>query len=979
MFIKAIISTAIAAVATASAAENLIPSNKRSAVVEFKGEGQISSVYIPVFFPEGTEALAFTCEVKYDGVVQGAQNWYNARIMSDYIDRNYKKVKGGPTIGGWTGTHDWMSVRKVFEVPTGVPGIALMPALFNVKAGTLELRNMSLEPISAIDAALDGVKRSETLSVKPEWSTRQIKVSGNRLTDAETGDEIWLQGVAVPSLEWGPGGENILKSVTNLVAQWNVNVIRLAVHSSYWFGRGKGQNATTGLDKYRALVDEVADYMQKRGKYMVLDLHEYRAPTATHAAFWLDAATRYKNHPGVIFGLLNEPHDITWELWRNGGVTSEESSGSAPAENDEELVGEMSVGMQGLVDIVRSTEARNLLSASGLDWGYLLDGVLNGYALNDSNVMYESHCYPWKNEWWRSFISVSEKYPVLMGEVGASDTPMSFETASSFVAPERWVPNMLAAIQRYRLNWTAWSFHPTSSPSLIKNWDYEPTSYWGEYAMRALHGESFELVEYTWFSSDGSGYAPVEFDEGAVRLEGKTYHLSAQVGLSQKKIASSFTLACGARKGALDRIVVTGGSGYASAQLAIGSLLREQNAVLDIHASLDVLGTAAPATVGHVNITCASGADAIGAGAAGSTSISVVPWARGAVSAKEGDAAWTQLVAYDADNGFRFLDDAEYETVSSAQTGVVPTSGANVRVTAAGVVDFAGDSNVNSFSMLSSPSSASTVYVTNGTMHISSGVLDLSVWNSVTVNGNFDFGSATAYITQCANKTATLDGSIAGRDIVFADNAIDCTAANAPLSVKSNGTFTGDLYVNGMASIDTASFLPSGSRKGNVYANGKFMPSGGIMNGLFGSGIVDKRYSGTATLSIGDNDAYGDFEGIVTNSIGNLNITKIGAGEQCFGGSVTIGGDFKVNCGRILLTGTLAAKSVSVANGASLAIDFPERETAGSRLFVKSTTSLESVAFTRGDNVEYVELRENGTELWAKPRAPGFVIAIASN
>jgi hypothetical protein len=712
---------------------------------------------------------------------------------------------------------------------------------------------------------------------------------------------------------------------------------------------------------------------------MVLDLHEYRAPTATHAAFWLDAATRYKNHPGVIFGLLNEPHDITWELWRNGGVTSEESSGSAPAENDEELVGEMSVGMQGLVDIVRSTGARNLLSAGGLDWGYLLDGVVEGYALDDANVMYESHCYPWKKDWKSAFLLTAEKYPVLIGEVGAQDTPMSFETEKDFVEPERWVPNMLAVIQQYRLNWTAWSFHPTSSPCMIKNWDYEPTPYWGEYAMRALHGEAFELVEYTWMSNDGSGYGLAKSYEGDLRLESETYVLSAQKGCPQKTSASSFTIACGAMKSGLDRIVATGGAGYASVVLAIGSLVREHNAVLDIHASSNLLGTVASETSGAVNIISERGVDLVGGGAAGSKSVPVVPWARGAISSNDKDAAWTQLVTY-GDNGFRFLDaDTEYETVSSAQTGVVPASGANVRVTAAGVVDFAGDSNVNSFSMLSSPSSASTVYVTNGTMHIASGVLDLSVWNSVTVNGNFDFGNATAYITQCANKTSTLDGSIAGRDIVFADNAIDCTAANAPLSVKSTGTFTGNLYVNGMASIDTASFLPSGSRKGNVYANGKFMPSGGTMNGLFGSGIVDKRYSGTATLSIGDNDAYGDFEGIVTNSIGNLNITKIGAGEQCFGGAVTIGGDFKVNCGRILLTGTLAAKSVSIANGASLAIDFPERETAGPRLFVKSTTSLESVAFTRGDNVEYMELREDGTELWAKPRAPGFVIAIASN
>ena len=86
-----------------------------------------------------------------------------------------------------------------------------------------------------------------------------------------------------------------------------------------------------------------------------------------------------------------------------------------------------------------------------------------------------------------------EKYPVLMGEVGAQDVPMPFEDKAKFVKPEEWVPDMLGAIQKYRLNWTAWSFHPKCSPCLLRNWDYEPTPYWGEFALRALKGEKFEL------------------------------------------------------------------------------------------------------------------------------------------------------------------------------------------------------------------------------------------------------------------------------------------------------------------------------------------------------------------------------------------------------------------------------------------------------------------------------------------------------
>ena len=483
-------------------------------------------------------------------------------------------------------------------------------------------------------------------------------------------------------------------------------------------------------------------------------------------------------------------------------------------------------------------------------------------------------------------------------------------------------------------------------------------------------------------ASGGSGgdtpvLGPTENDLGDVRLESESFTLQALATGPLTDHAETFTIAPDAGKGGLDRIVVKGGAGYANAHLDIHEFFREGNALLDIHAAENLLGTAALGTAGAANITCSYGVNTVGTGAEGTAYVPVVPWARGAIASDAKDAVFTQLVTY-GDNGFRFLDpETEYETVSSARTGVSPTSGANVRVTAAGVVDFAGDSYVNSFSMLST--SAATVYVTNGTMHIASGVLDMSVWNTVTVDGNFDFGEATAYITQCANKTATLKGNVAGRDIVFADNAIDCTTANAPLAVKSTGTFTGDLYINGMASIDTSYFLPSGDRKGNVYVNGKFMPNGGTMNGLFGNGILDKRYSGTATLSIGDNDANGDFGGVVTNTVGNFNITKIGSGTQHFGGPVFIGDDFKVSGGSVILTGTLTAKSVSVANGSSFVVDFPEHAPAGARLFVRAANSLAGVVFTKGVNVQSLELRENGTELWGTPKVSGFYVKIAMN
>ena len=499
----------------------------------------------------------------------------------------------------------------------------------------------------------------------------------------------------------------------------------------------------------------------------------------------------------------------------------------------------------------------------------------------------------------------------------------------------------------------------------------------------------------TWFfaqtksasSGGGSGggdtpvVGPTETDLGDVRLESETFTLAAQTSGAVKKNAATFTIAPGADKGGLDRIVATGSSTTANAHLDIGEFVREGNSVLDIHAqSASLLGQSAVGTAGTVNVTSTNGVVAIGEGATGSISTAIVPWARGAVSGSAADAQWTDLVTYDTANGFRFLEpETDYQTYSYAQDNAVPTEGANVRVTAAGVVDFAGSPSVNSLSMLSTPSAATTVYVTNGTMRIASGVLDLSSnKDNTTVNGNIDFGDATGYITYYHAKKAALAGSISGKDVVIADTAIDESAAKGLLTVSAGGTFTGDLYVNGSATITGASFIPSGARTGNVIVNGKLFIDAPTINGLYGSGTIDKPYTGTKTFTLGDNDADGDFSGTITNTKGNYAFLKKGSGTQKFGGSVTIGGQFNVSAGTVELTGTLACGSISIASGAAFVIDFPERVTAEARLFVKSTTSLEGIAFTKGDNVEYMELRENGTELWAKPRAPGFVIAIAT-
>jgi endoglucanase len=251
------------------------------------------------------------------------------------------------------------------------------------------------------------------------------------------------------------------------------------------------------------VVDQCVEATIGRGAYLVLDLHRFGPPDENDVAFWKDAATRYKDNPGVIFELFNEPHSLSWKLWRYGGSMAEAAKDKNVAENNEKSAAKSTVGMQALVDAVRSTGAKNLVVAGGLDWGFDLSGVVNGFALQDQpgadGIMYSSHIYPWKKDWQKSTLDAAAKYPVFIGEVGNINAWSDFKfipasQQSEPVGPtSQWPIDMLGMIQKYKLNWTGFSFHPKCGPDIIKDWTYTPTDYWGVFVKQALAGKQFVM------------------------------------------------------------------------------------------------------------------------------------------------------------------------------------------------------------------------------------------------------------------------------------------------------------------------------------------------------------------------------------------------------------------------------------------------------------------------------------------------------
>ena len=167
-----------------------------------------------------------------------------------------------------------------------------------------------------------------------------------------------LRGVNVPGYEWDSEGDHDLKSIRTAIDEWHANAIRLPVNQDRWFGKAPEQ--VDGGKAYRALIDAAEQEASSRGAYIFVDLHwndqaewghnigQHSMPDDYSAIFWKDAAAHFKNNPGVLFDLYNEPHDVSWHVWQNGGTVTDR-----PNRSDMIAKTYHTPEMQTLLDVVR--------------------------------------------------------------------------------------------------------------------------------------------------------------------------------------------------------------------------------------------------------------------------------------------------------------------------------------------------------------------------------------------------------------------------------------------------------------------------------------------------------------------------------------------------------------------------------------------------------------------------------------------------
>ncbi len=300
-----------------------------------------------------------------------------------------------------------------------------------------------------------------------------LRVSGTAILNG-SGRAVRLLGVDRAGTEyaciqnWGIfDGPSDDASVTAMAA-WKINTVRVPLNEDCWLGINGAPAAYSGAT-YRQAIAAYVKVLRAHGLAVVLDLHWNAAGTAQatgqqdmadadHSpAFWTSVATAYAGDTGVLFDLYNEPHDITWTCWRDGGECG---------------TGYPTAGMQSLVNAVRATGAKNVVLAGGLNWG----GDVTGWLANrptdpTGNLVASIHSYNFSGCNTTSCLDsqvgpVAAAVPIVAGEIGENDC------AATYI---NQVMGWLDAHHDSYLAW-AWNTYDCSFPGLVSDYQGTPTA-----------------------------------------------------------------------------------------------------------------------------------------------------------------------------------------------------------------------------------------------------------------------------------------------------------------------------------------------------------------------------------------------------------------------------------------------------------------------------------------------------------------------
>ena len=241
-------------------------------------------------------------------------------------------------------------------------------------------------------------------------SLGSFKVVGNQIIEPNGkqfvpyGVVVECAGMKAPKQNLCTGNDATGNKGTDMVnaaaKDWNMNILRFQVAQENLFNSDGSVN-----NDYLNLIDGLVKQTNSLGMVATITLQEEEYsgpafPTASATTFWQFMANHFKDNPDIFFDLYNEPRltaraagstDNVWNIWQNGG-----SAFYATSENNVKTNKINYVGMQSLINTIRTQGAKNIVIAEGPNYDKDLSGV-HTHQLTGGNVAYGVEPNPKEN------------------------------------------------------------------------------------------------------------------------------------------------------------------------------------------------------------------------------------------------------------------------------------------------------------------------------------------------------------------------------------------------------------------------------------------------------------------------------------------------------------------------------------------------------------------------------------------------------